>query len=167
MGGNKTFRLIRKKKYFLYFLPSMFLCYLLQFTVISWAILKDKLAYLTLQQENENTMNRYSLSINQGTPSFIHLCSFFTEQVYNGIYTEKKLFIVSDTKGMLSIIISEPESCQQEWGRLASPTHSRKLRWVDLQHSVRCLYFSCILSRIIPKHWYTLHSCRGNFSLDL
>ena len=80
-------------------------------------------------------MNGCSLSINQGTPSFIHLCSFFTEQVYYGIYTEKKLFIVFDTKGMLSIIISEPESCQQEWSRLARPTHNRKLRGVDLQHS--------------------------------
>jgi len=37
---------------------------------------------------------------------------------------------------MLSIIISEPESCQQEWSRLASPTHNRKLNTL----SIACIF---------------------------
>lgn len=110
-------------------------------------------------------MNSYSLSIYQGTPSFIHLCSFLTEQVYYGIYTEKKIIhCIWYRKEMLPIFISEPEFCQQEWSMIASPAHNKKLRWVDLQHSVYCLCSSCILSKIIPEHWYIFHSCKEAIS---
>lgn len=40
---------------------------------------------------------------------------------------------------MLPIFISEPEFCQQEWSMIASPAHNKKLRWVDLQHSIACV----------------------------